>query len=245
LTSTFITFGSYSFSFTATLSLLMTTAVKKKLIMTNHGVTQFSRENFYILSQKIMLTGRINRLNYFLGIILANLGGWLGSSLIGPDEGLGVLISLLGMFIVFCAVYLGVSLNIRRFHDMSMSGSYFIALFIPLVNIVLVVMLLFNFGTKGSNQYGPPDDQNFWSSLLAMKYKPDTNTKESGEAGDTKDDEISSEVKTQKKNNNGTEEEPQNEVNENSDSSQSNYCSNCGEKIEGEPNYCMSCGEKI
>lgn len=46
--------------------------------------------------------------------------------------------------------------GIRRLHDLSWSGWWMVAMYVPIVNIVLAVPVLFFRGTAGPNQYGPP-----------------------------------------------------------------------------------------
>ena len=47
-------------------------------------------------------------------------------------------------------------LSIKRFHDADRSGWYSLLFFIPVVNFLAFLYLLFKPGTEGSNRFGPP-----------------------------------------------------------------------------------------
>lgn len=61
--------------------------------------------------------------------------------------GLIIIISLISTWIVF-------SLNVRRCHDLNKSGWWLLLLFIPFVNFLFVLYLLFAKGTEGFNRFG-------------------------------------------------------------------------------------------
>ncbi|MGY6562557.1 MAG: DUF805 domain-containing protein [Luteibaculaceae bacterium] len=44
--------------------------------------------------------------------------------------------------------------NIKRLHDINLSGWYSVLLFVPLINLFLSLFLLFKPGTTGPNAYG-------------------------------------------------------------------------------------------
>lgn len=73
-----------------------------------------------------------------------------GASGMGAGAAIATLIAYIAMLVV------GTIFGIRRLHDISWSGWWMVAMYIPIVNLVLAVPMLFFRGTAGSNQYGPP-----------------------------------------------------------------------------------------
>ena len=77
--------------------------------------------------------------------------------LMGSGESIlaGILAGVVvGLYIV--VLVLGVIFMIKRWHDMNRSGWYSLLLFIPLVNIIVGLVMLFVPGTDGPNDYGQP-----------------------------------------------------------------------------------------
>lgn len=100
---------------------------------------------------------RLNRKRYILrsitvavaviviAINLSVIANKLGSRAIAA---LGILVSALPIIPAFM-------LTIRRLHDLNRPAWWCIGFFIPMVNFVLSIYLVFFKGTKGPNQYGP------------------------------------------------------------------------------------------
>lgn len=98
--------------------------------------------------------GRLNRKPYILrslglfivvfvlAFIVALIGGLRYGSMLAS------LVSLIGLVP-------GVMLTIRRLHDLDRPTWWIIGTFIPVLNIVLSVYIVFFPGTPGTNQYGP------------------------------------------------------------------------------------------
>ncbi|MBS3932920.1 MAG: DUF805 domain-containing protein [Truepera sp.] len=61
---------------------------------------------------------------------------------------------LLGLANTTLRVVATFSYSIRRLHDTGHSGYFALLLFVPLVNIALVLYLLVMPGTRGPNRYG-------------------------------------------------------------------------------------------
>lgn len=117
----------------------------------------------------LAFTGRLNRKRYIkrlLGLcglcilfILVPLI-MLGASLSG-DSVIGVLLSMGTMFAAYFgmgAAFLvigGISLNMRRIHDLGMAEHWITLLTLPFVNFFFSLYLVFAKGTDGDNQYGP------------------------------------------------------------------------------------------
>jgi uncharacterized membrane protein YhaH (DUF805 family) len=102
-----------------------------------------------------MFTGRLARLDYFVANIYTAVFSIIGFVIrvVLKD----VPADFIGFLILILAVIVGVSISIRRWHDLDKSGWYVILSIIPIVNIVADLILLFMPGTKGDNQYGSRD----------------------------------------------------------------------------------------
>ncbi len=109
------------------------------------------------------ITGRIGRLHYFIHsivdtvfVVLVLLAPFF---LIPPepsaDEPVISDTTLLFILIMFLATVVSeICASIRRLHDLDRSGWQVLLLFVPIINIGMGWMLLFNKGTEGPNQYG-------------------------------------------------------------------------------------------
>lgn len=100
--------------------------------------------------------GRIGRLEYFWTIFLTSLVimGLAGILTMAENQGATNGIWLFN-FLLFPIIYISFSAGIKRCHDLGKSGWLYLAVAIPLVNIVLGLYLLFAKGMRGPNQYGP------------------------------------------------------------------------------------------
>ena len=58
------------------------------------------------------------------------------------------------------------SLTIRRLHDLDKSGWYALVLFVPVVQVVLVIWLLYKSGTQNQNKFGVPPDERSAKEIL-------------------------------------------------------------------------------
>ena len=102
--------------------------------------------------------GRIQYLGYSMvisfatGILMALFSAVLAAT--GVKEEAGVIISLVVLYAALIPI--SVIFVIRRLHDLNRSGWFTLAFFIPFVNFIIALMLLFMPGTKGANNYGPP-----------------------------------------------------------------------------------------
>jgi uncharacterized membrane protein YhaH (DUF805 family) len=126
--------------------------------------------------------GRIRRTNYWLGAIGANfvlgivfwilffiLGGGavMASSAMGGGDpnstastaagaGLGIGLIILLIAYVVVALWIGLALQIKRWHDRDKSGVWVLISFIPIVGAFWVLIECgFMDGTMGPNRFGP------------------------------------------------------------------------------------------
>ncbi len=98
-------------------------------------------------------TGRINRRNYAVVFIVLNIAYIMMYSYRTeglPKEWATFIPALL---IILIMVILSWSIAIRRFHDIGKSGWYMLLLFLPLLNLILPLYLLFKRGEINANKY--------------------------------------------------------------------------------------------
>lgn len=90
--------------------------------------------------------GRLNRQSYLLRslflFLLMLVGGALATIVIG-------------FVIIIPAFIANILLNIRRCHDLDLSGWWSIGCLIPYLNVVFYLYLMIKKGTTGPNKYGP------------------------------------------------------------------------------------------
>jgi uncharacterized membrane protein YhaH (DUF805 family) len=105
------------------------------------------------------VSGRARRREYGLFLVLNCLIALVGSVAIelvfaglGPQgsahEDLSVVVQLAWTAIT-------IPVTVRRFHDLGHSGWFLLVLILPLVNIVFSLLLFFQDGQDGDNEYGP------------------------------------------------------------------------------------------
>jgi uncharacterized membrane protein YhaH (DUF805 family) len=102
--------------------------------------------------------GRIGRLGYLMASVYL-LAYFIFAVLLGLLTGHGsrtsnILVILLGMAGVLVAIPLGISLHIRRWHDLGQSGWLTLLNLVPGVGIITAIILTFIPGTSGPNTYG-------------------------------------------------------------------------------------------
>ena len=86
--------------------------------------------------------GRIRRIEYFLSGIVGGIVTWIAMLL-------GV-----GTFIFGASVWFSLAQGVKRLHDLNKSGWLILLMFIPIVNAIFGLYMLFADGTVGPNQYG-------------------------------------------------------------------------------------------
>ena len=109
--------------------------------------------------------GRIRRTNYWLGALGAGLAyGVLAAICLmlaamlgrGNGGGLAIIGMLLYFVVLFFALWTGLALQIKRWHDRDKSWVWIFINFIPLVGAIWTLIEVgFLDGTQGPNKYGP------------------------------------------------------------------------------------------
>lgn len=117
-----------------------------------------------LVHRMFIIEGRTNRWRYFVdGMVGGLIAGVyflvaaIAAGLIGAlvNEDFGVLVGfVLGVAVGLPALIGGILLIRSRLHDMNVTGWVYLVNFIPYVNIIFSLAVLFVPGTKGPNQYG-------------------------------------------------------------------------------------------
>lgn len=99
-------------------------------------------------------SGRATRAEYWLFMLLmliVNFGGGVLLGLSGASDD-----ALNGFTLVSSLIFIipNLSVSVRRIHDLGRSGWWILLMFVPLVNIGLIIWFMFD-GEKQANEYGP------------------------------------------------------------------------------------------
>lgn len=101
--------------------------------------------------------GRISRLDYFIKSILLVIPFGIFTILTESIKSMGLIgafMGLIGVVLVIPFIIYGMSLSVRRLHDINLTGWLILLLAIPLINILMGIALTFIKGTDGENKYG-------------------------------------------------------------------------------------------
>lgn len=105
--------------------------------------------------------GRLGRLQYFAWSCIFVVGLWIVSFLlagaIGSNSNRAAAESSIVLIVAvlsFTYFLVNLTLGVRRLHDMDKSGWWYLLSFVPVLNFILGLVLLFAPGTPGANQYG-------------------------------------------------------------------------------------------
>ncbi len=111
------------------------------------------------LKREIFTTdGRLNRMAYFLRSLLIGVCASVFGGIAGGCAAIGSIFLLVSFVAMICALACVVGswmIMIRRCHDLDKSGWFLLILFIPYVDFLFALYLLFWKGTTGPNRYGP------------------------------------------------------------------------------------------
>ena len=102
------------------------------------------------MKQLFSFTGRMNRAPYFGYALINSLVANTLMAIKEPNEAAGLAI----LTISFASILGGIVLMVKRLHDIDRPGWHWLLGLIPLYNIYFGLVLLFQRGTAGVNQYG-------------------------------------------------------------------------------------------
>ena len=107
--------------------------------------------------------GRIRRIEYFLSGIVGGIVfsiAWalgIGTFILGAGMGSAggsVFGLLIGLAALVASMWFSLAQGVKRLHDLDKSGWLILLMFVPTVNALFGLYMLFADGTVGPNQYG-------------------------------------------------------------------------------------------
>jgi len=104
------------------------------------------KETFFSIS------GRLRRKDYLIRAVLLSIPSAIMNVASENSQDEGVLM-FAGLIMITCGVLVAIQ-AVKRLHDINMSGWYWLIFFIPLVNLIFGLYMIFKDGTVGANQYG-------------------------------------------------------------------------------------------
>lgn len=102
--------------------------------------------------------GRLNRKSYiyrslFLSLVLCIVQGVLTFAT-NTIDALELLFAVVAFGFSLFSFVSNIMMDVRRLHDLDLSGWWMLLMLVPLVNIFFALYMLFFKGTDGPNQYG-------------------------------------------------------------------------------------------
>ena len=120
-------------------------------------------------------SGRFGRVSYlawswgitfFLYIVLGIIFSILIPQLVGG--GGAIVAPLIFLLIMVVATVMTFIFMIRRLHDLDMAGWWCLLMFVPLVNVIFGLYLLFKAGTPSGNRFALPRETRAWEKFMAI-----------------------------------------------------------------------------
>lgn len=107
------------------------------------------------MDQLLSFDGRIRRMGWWIaGIAMSIIGGVVNEI---RDSDVSIIVTLVFGILALIIWLIGLSLSVRRFHDLNKSGWWLLINIIPFIGwLITFVMLGFMPGDQGSNNFGPP-----------------------------------------------------------------------------------------
>ena len=121
--------------------------------------------------------GRIRRIEYFLSGIVGGIVfsiAWalgIGTFILGAGMGSAggsVFGLLIGLAALVASMWFSLAQGVKRLHDLDKSGWLILLMFVPIVNALFGLYMLFADGTVGPNQYGEDPSTGFSLSAAAF-----------------------------------------------------------------------------
>lgn len=115
--------------------------------------------------------GRFGRLSYLAWALMLGVANGIVQSLLlsffpDPAERESAAAIALLLFFGLPFFLLGVIFNVRRLHDLNLSGWWLSIGLVPLVNLLFFLALMFWPGSAGSNNHGAPRQTRSWEKLI-------------------------------------------------------------------------------
>ena len=120
----------------------------------------FKGENYEALPTFFSFRGRVRRTTYFLQSLGISVGFVVLIVILALLTGGFILEESIGAILFTFLITIGVTVIlsfpfVKRLHDLNLSGWFYWISFIPLVNIIFGLYVLFGRGSVGPNDYGP------------------------------------------------------------------------------------------
>lgn len=126
------------------------------------------------------VSGRFGRLSYLAWLFISSIifmviAGVLFAifgSMIDPQipENISILAIIIAVILYIAFIYFSIIFMIRRLHDRNHSGWLSLLLFVPVLNIVFALYLVFAKGDAGSNNFGAPRITPGWEKIVGWIY---------------------------------------------------------------------------
>lgn len=126
------------------------------------------------------VSGRFGRLSYLawlfissiIFIVIAVVLFAIFGSVIDPQnpENFSIPAIIIATILYIAFIYFSFIFMIRRLHDRNHSGWLSLLMFVPVLNIVLALYLIFAKGDAGSNNFGAPRITPGWEKIVGWLY---------------------------------------------------------------------------
>lgn len=104
------------------------------------------------MKKSFTFDGRINRAKYIGIYLLLNLACYSLREILEPIN--NSWIDTMFMILAFLSIIFNICLKVQRLHDLNRSGYHYFLTWIPIYNIYIYIILIFEKGTDGPNEYG-------------------------------------------------------------------------------------------
>lgn len=107
------------------------------------------------MDQLLKFDGRIRRMGWWIAGIATGIVSTIVENI--RDSDVSIIVTLVFGIIAIIFWLIGISLSVRRFHDLNKSGWWLLINLIPFIGwLITFVMLGFMPGDQKSNNFGPP-----------------------------------------------------------------------------------------
>jgi uncharacterized membrane protein YhaH (DUF805 family) len=132
------------------------------LQFSGRGSSRIIEEFIELVKSTTKWSGRFDRRQYVIVFVGINLMGMVigflmgvASEVVEPDGFMDLLLAMFLLAWLVVAVIVSVGAGVRRFHDLDLSGWYFLLLLVPLINFLTFLYLVFKSGKEvGGTRWG-------------------------------------------------------------------------------------------